>query len=255
MPDRFSCATAPGRGDCRSRAGSCSQSEFPSGLHFALDRELGGGDTTEKADQYADAALRLSPHDFLALYILERRVTDYSTSRVTKRRLSFSNARLPCIRRPRRPISAGGLPRALRRRCGGKQCAASVISNRRSTSPEREPIQGAAGERLLTGLYGLRSCARRGCRRSESRARLFSQRSDCQPSSMGPVIASAAKRSRGTSGALRSPGRRAASRLAMTERPLSFEASDRALLGSYTADRLRAQNTRSGRPGHRARPR
>ena len=54
---------------------------------------------TEKADQYADAALRLGPHDSLAYVFLGEKGTDCSTSRATKRRPSFSNARLPCTRR------------------------------------------------------------------------------------------------------------------------------------------------------------
>src|SRR5271165_2579172 len=57
---------------------------------------------------------------------------------------------------------------------------------------------------------------------------------DCQARRQrSAVIASGAKRSRGTSGASHVLlDRHAASRLAMTERPSSSEASDRALLGS-----------------------
>jgi adenylate cyclase len=55
---------------------------------------------TEKADQYLMRRCGSVPTTLLPTYFLERRGTDCSTSHATKRRLSFSNARLPWRPRP-----------------------------------------------------------------------------------------------------------------------------------------------------------
>src|SRR3984957_19729368 len=55
---------------------------------------------TEKADQYLDEALRLGPHDSLANVFLGEKGDGLFNSHATKRRLSFSNARLQWPPRP-----------------------------------------------------------------------------------------------------------------------------------------------------------
>ena len=77
---------------------------------------------TEKADEYADAALRLSPHDSLAFaFLSEKGIGLFTLSRYEEATEFFKRSIAVNPELCARLRQAGGLPRALRPRCGGKR--------------------------------------------------------------------------------------------------------------------------------------
>ena len=120
------------------------------------------GGTHRKADQYLDEALRLGPQTPLPTYFSERRGTDCSTSHATKWRLSFSTRDCRGTRGRESQLQAGGLPRALRPRCGGARGIASLsraaarhpktIAQFKARQPYDSPNLRSYYDRLYEGL-------------------------------------------------------------------------------------------------------